>query len=83
VCADYLEALLRRHVDAADTLAQGVARLRACGRLSVFERSYPDFPADDAPAFMAADRFAFAMSGIREHWRDIEYVAARRVDISL
>lgn len=82
VCADYLEALLQRRADAADTLAAGVERLRACGRLSVFERGYPDFPADDPLAFMDVDRFAFAMPCVRDYWRDIEYVEARRMDVS-
>lgn len=82
VCADYLAALLRRRADAADTLAAGVERLRACGRLTIFERGYPDFPADDPPAFMAVDRFPFAMLCARDYWRDIEYVEARRIDVT-
>ena len=83
VCADYLAALLQRRVDAADMLAAGVERLRACGRLTVFERGYPDFPADDPPAFMATDRFPFAMLCARDSWREIEYVEARRIDVTM
>ncbi len=33
VCADYWETLLRGQVDAADVLAEGLARLRDTGRL--------------------------------------------------
>lgn len=80
VCADYLEALLRERDDAADVLAEGVARLRAGGRLSIFTRGYPDFPPEDVPAVLAEDRFAFAMRGSREQWRDVTYVRAERVD---
>lgn len=80
VCADYLEALLRERGDAAAVLAEGIARLRASGRLGIFARGYPDFPPDDVPAVLAADRFAFAMRGSREQWRDVTYVRAERVD---
>src|SRR5690242_1304720 len=80
VCADYLEALLRERDDAADVLAEGVARLRAGGRLSIFTRGYPDFPPEDVPAVLAVDRFAFTMRGSREPWRDVTYVRAERVD---
>ncbi|HEX8994788.1 MAG TPA: 2-phosphosulfolactate phosphatase [Ktedonobacterales bacterium] len=81
ICADYVEALLQWRDDAAEVLAAGLARLRDCGRLSVFERAYPDFPADDVPAFLAVDRFTFAMPCSRERWRGIEYVTARRLDV--
>ena len=81
VCADYLEARLRGRADAADVLAAGIARLREIGRLSVFEQGWPDFPEDDVPAFLAVDRFAFAMEGTRERRRDIECVSLRRVDV--
>ncbi|HEY7127581.1 MAG TPA: 2-phosphosulfolactate phosphatase [Ktedonobacterales bacterium] len=81
ICAEYLEALLREHPDPAEVLANGLERLRASGRLGIFERGYPDFPADDVPAFLAADRFSFAMVGQRERWNEIEYIAVQRVDI--
>jgi 2-phosphosulfolactate phosphatase len=80
VCADYLEALLRERDDAADVLAEGVARLRAGGRLGIFTRGYPDFPPEDVPAVLAVDRFTFAMRGAREQWHDVTYVRAARVD---
>ncbi len=82
VCADYLEALLRGHTNARDVLAAGVARLREIGRLGIFEQGWPDFPPEDVPAFLATDRFAFAMEGTREYWHDIEYVALRRVEVA-
>lgn len=81
VCADYLEALLRDRPDAPDVLASGIARLREISRLSVFERGWPDFPPEDVPAFLATDRFPFAMLGTRERWRTIEYVSLRRIDV--
>lgn len=79
VCADYLEALLRERDDAAAVLADGIARLRAGGRLSIFTRGYPDFPPEDVPAVLATDRFDFAMRGLREQWRDMTYVRAEQV----
>lgn len=83
VCADYLEALLRGRADAEDVLAASIERLRTIGRLGVFEHGWPDFPAADVPAFLAVDRFTFAMEGTRERWRDVEYVSLRRVDVPL
>jgi len=80
ICSDYLEALLRTRADAAETLAVGLSRLRATGRLSVFAQGWPDFPPDDVPAFLAADRFAFAMEGTRQRTHDVEYVSLRRVE---
>lgn len=81
VCADYLEALLRERADAEQRLADGIARLRASGRLAVFERGSPDFPSEDIAAFLAADRFRFAMVGAREHWNQIAYIRVQRVDV--
>ena len=80
VCADYLEALLRQQADAPAVLEAGVQRLRASGRLEVFAQGYPDFPPEDVPAFLAADRFAFAMQGAREEWNGITFINTRRVD---
>jgi 2-phosphosulfolactate phosphatase len=81
VCADYLEALLLGRADADEVLAAGIARLHAIGRLRVFAVGYPDFPPEDVPAFLASDRYSFAMVGRRERWRDIDFVAVRRVDV--
>lgn len=81
VCADYLEALLREQADAAQVLRDGVERLRASGRLSVFESGFPDFPFEDIAAFLAADRFHFAMVGIREQWNEIPYIQVQRLDL--
>lgn len=83
VCADYLEALLRGRADAQGVLAAGLARLRDSGRLSIFEQGWPDFPPDDVPAFLAVDRFAFAMEGTRERSNGVEYVSLRRVEVGL
>jgi 2-phosphosulfolactate phosphatase len=81
LCADYLEALLRERADAPDVLAHALAWLRASGQLGVFEQGYPDFPPDDVPAILAADRFGFAMVGVREQWRDIAYIDVSRVEV--
>lgn len=82
ICADYLEALLGERSDAPAVLAECLARIRGSGRLDVFAKGYPDFPPDDVPAFMAADRFAFAIEGTRARWRDIMYIDARRTDMA-
>lgn len=81
VCGDYMEALLRGRADATDVLSAGLARLRDTGRLGIFAQGWPDFPADDVPAFLAVDRFAFAMEGARKRAHDVEYVSLRRVEI--
>jgi 2-phosphosulfolactate phosphatase len=80
ICTDYLEALLLQQADAPDVLAAGIQRLRDSGRLEVFARGHPDFPSEDVPAFLAADRFAFAMQGEREEWNGITLINTRRVD---
>jgi 2-phosphosulfolactate phosphatase len=81
LCADYLEALLAARSDAREALDDGIARLRAAGRFQMFEAGSSDFPADDVPAFLAVDRFAFAMPGVREKWQDITYVNVSRLDM--
>ncbi len=83
ICAEYLEALLWERPDAAEVLADGIARLRASRGLSVFEQGSPDFPAEDVPAFLAADRFSFAMVGQRSRWNEIEHIVVQRMDIPL
>jgi 2-phosphosulfolactate phosphatase len=83
LCANYLEALLRQREDAPQVLAESLERLRASGRLSTFERGFPDFPFEDVAAFMAADRFSFAMVGTRHHWNTIPYIHVQRLDIAL
>ena len=80
ICADYLEALLRQQADAPAVLEAGVQRLRDSGWLEIFEQGDLDFPSEDVPAFLAADRFAFAMQGAREEWNGITFVNTRRVD---
>lgn len=80
ICADYLQALLLRRPDAASVLADGLQRLRDSGRLEVFQQGFPDFPPEDIPAFLAADRFAFAMQGTRQQWNGITYIDTLRVE---
>ncbi len=80
VCADYLQASLLQRPDAAEVLADGLQRLHDSGRLDIFQNGYPDFPAEDVPAFLAADRFAFAMQGTREQQNGITYIHTRRIE---
>lgn len=84
VCADYLQALLlrRRRDEAADVLATGITRLRDSGRLGMFAHGEPDFPPDDVAAFLAVDRFAFAMEGTREYAHDVQFVSLRQVPVT-
>lgn len=77
VCGEYLEALLQGRVDAAEVLAAGITRLHAVGRFEIFDMGYSDFPPADVPAVLATDRFAFALAGTREHWKDIAYISVR------
>ena len=79
-CADYISALLLGAPDAAVVLESQMQRLEERGRFQLFERGYPDCPADDIPAFLAVDRFAFAMVGTRARWEGIEYVSVHRVE---
>ncbi|MGH2517280.1 MAG: 2-phosphosulfolactate phosphatase [Ktedonobacterales bacterium] len=81
VCGEYVEALLRGQLDAAEVLARGIARLHAVGRFEIFAQGYPDFPAADVAAVLAADHFAFALEGRRERWKGIEYISVQRVDM--
>jgi 2-phosphosulfolactate phosphatase len=80
VCADYVEALLLGRSDAMGMLERGLTRLRARGRFGIFAGD-ADFPAEDEPAVLAVDRFAFAMEGRREQAGGVEYVRVRRVDV--
>ena len=81
ICADYLEALLFERDDAPQVLADGIARLRASGRLTMFEPGSEDFPFEDIAAVLAADCFHFAMVGVREHWNQIPYIQVQRIDM--
>jgi len=80
ICADYLHALLLEQANAAQVLADGLQRLRASGRLERFQMGESDFPAEDVPAFLATDRFAFVMQGTREQWNGITYIHTQRVE---
>jgi 2-phosphosulfolactate phosphatase len=81
ICADYLEALLLERDDAPQALADGIERLHASGRLTMFEPGSADFPFEDIAAFLAADRFHFAMVGVREHWNEIPSIQVQRIDM--
>jgi len=82
ICADYIEALLLERDDAATVLADGIKYLHAIDRFAGFEPGSGDFPAEDIPAVLAADRFDFAMVGSRQQWRNITCVEAHRVDVN-
>ena len=81
VCAAYMEALLRGPEDAGNVLARGIAELEANGRLGIWSQGLEDFPPGDVTAAMAANRFPFAMPGIRQTLGAIEYISVRRVDV--
>jgi 2-phosphosulfolactate phosphatase len=78
ICANYLEARLRGRADAGSELDAGIDRLLASPRVSVFADGDQDFPAEDLPAAMAVDRFAFVMVGRRARYGGISYVDLRR-----
>lgn len=82
ICADYIEALLLDREDAPIVLANGITYLHSINRFARFEPGSGDFPVEDIPAVLAADRFNFAMVGSRQQWRDITYVEAHRVDVN-
>ena len=81
VCAAYIEALVVGRGEVAAQIEAGVELVRAVGRLDVFSRGYPDFPAEDVPAFLAVDRFDFAMVAQRERIGNVDYVRVRRVEV--
>ena len=80
-CADYLEALLRQQTDAPEVLAERITRLHTSGRFDEFKKGSPDFPFEDIAAVLAADRFHFAMVGIREHWNQLAYIHVQRKEM--
>jgi len=79
-CADYIAALLLQSPDADTVLSGQIELLRRAGRFEFFMRGYPDCPAEDVPAVLDINRFAFAMVGTRHLWNGIDYVSIRRVD---
>ncbi len=81
VCAAYLNALFSEDANAGDILARGIAQLYESDRFGIWMEGSDDFPADDVPSALAADRFSFAMEGERHHVGAIEYIAVRRVDV--
>lgn len=80
ICADYLQALILKQTNISEILAAGLQKLKNSGRLDHFGKD-ADFPADDVPAFLAVDRFNFAMVGTRKTYQDIQYIDVQRVDI--
>lgn len=82
-CADYLEALITGRNDARQVLADRIARLRL-GRFTEWQQgNEQDFPVEDIEKVLDADRFRFAMVGIRQEWDGITYVEVKRVDVSV
>jgi 2-phosphosulfolactate phosphatase len=81
ICADYVEALLRGQEDAEEVLARGIAYLENNGRFDGWRMGDPDFPAEDIPAVLAANRFHFAMVGQQQEWQEVRYVDVQRVDL--
>jgi 2-phosphosulfolactate phosphatase len=79
-CADYIAALLLQSPDADSVLSGHIELLHRAGRFEFFRRGYPDCPAEDVPAVLDVNRFAFAMAGTRQTRRGIDYVSVRRVN---
>lgn len=77
-CADYLDALIRKPVDADTVLRTGLKHIRATGRLDPFTADDSDFPADDVLACLAVDRFDFVMRGRRKEAEGVVYVEVVR-----
>jgi 2-phosphosulfolactate phosphatase len=82
VCAAYLGALLDEDTNAGDILARGIAQLYEGDRFGIWTEESDDFPADDVPSALAADRFSFAMEGERHQLGTLEYIDVRRVDVA-
>jgi 2-phosphosulfolactate phosphatase len=78
VCADYLEALLRKEENAAALLADHLARLEASGRFDFLQRGEADFPFEDIALIKAIDRFDFVMVGQRKQADSFDYVEVER-----
>lgn len=74
MCADYLEALLRKREDATQVLAQGIAQLQASERFALWKQGHKDLPYEDIAAVLDANRFNFVMVGVHKQWQDITYV---------
>lgn len=81
ICADYVEALLQEQNDAAKILKKGIDYLRTSGRFGSGEVADPDFPVEDIPAVLDANRFNFALLGRQQDWQGIRYVEVKRVDL--
>lgn len=80
LCADYVEALLRKRTDASDVLARGIAHLRTSDRFDLWEQGEPDFPREDIEKVLDANRFEVVMVGRHEMWEDVTYVDVERME---
>src|SRR5450631_914851 len=81
ICADYIEALLHAQNDADKILKKGIAYLHTNGRFDIGEVEDPDFPSEDIPAVLDANRFNFALAGRQQEWQGVRYVEVKRVDL--
>lgn len=79
-CADYLAAQLLDSPDAESVLQTNIEKLFSQNRFELFQRGYPDCPAEDVPAVLALNRFEFVMQGVRQQWNGIDYIRLSRVD---
>ena len=78
-CADYLEALIALRDDAPQVLRDRITQLRTLGRFSEWQQgNEADFPAEDIDKVLDANRFDFAMVGMRREWNGIVYVEVER-----
>jgi 2-phosphosulfolactate phosphatase len=87
LCADYLEALINERPNAPELLSQAITQLRTSNRFDLWKQNDPDLPIEDIDAVLDANRFNFAMVGIRKReWRGeavhTNYVDVRRVDVA-
>lgn len=81
LCADYVEALLQHHSDAPQVLEQSIAQLQRSDRFDLWKQGQADFPAEDIPKVLDANRFPFVMLGTRKAWHDINYVEVQRINV--
>jgi 2-phosphosulfolactate phosphatase len=81
LCADYIEALLRKRDDVADILGKGIEYMHAMDRFALWQQGDTDFPFEDIAAVLEVDRFNFAMVGTHKEWQGITYVDVHAVDV--
>lgn len=81
LCADYVEALLQERSDAPHILEQSIAQLQTSDRFDLWKQGQPDFPAEDIPKVLDANRFPFVMLGTHKAWHDITYIEVQRINL--